>query len=161
MDAAPAEFLLRPYRPEDCPVLARLFRETVHAVCAADYAPAQLDAWAPGTADLAAWDRSFLAHDTWVAERGGQIVGFADMDPSGYLDRLYVHRDWQRRGVAAALCGHLERRCPAERLTTHASITAKPFFLAMGYRVVKAQWVERRGVMLQNFVMEKQRASHR
>ena len=161
MGAVPAEFLLRPYRPEDCPVLARLFHDTIHAVCAADYAPAQLDAWSSGTVDLAAWDQSFLVHDTWVATAGGEIVGFADMDSSGYLDRLYVHKDWQRRGVAAGLCDHLEQRCPSERLTTHASITAKPFFLARGYRVVKAQWVERRGVQLQNFVMEKRRIFHR
>lgn len=28
--------------------------------------------------------------------------GFADMDADGYLDRLYVHKDYQGRGVAAA-----------------------------------------------------------
>ena len=50
--------------------------------------------------DLAAWDVSFLAHRTLVAVEGETIVGFADMDGSGYLDRLYVHRDFQRRGVA-------------------------------------------------------------
>jgi GNAT superfamily N-acetyltransferase len=31
-----------------------------------------------------------------------RTVGFADMDADGYLDRLYVHRDYQGRGVAAA-----------------------------------------------------------
>lgn len=29
-------------------------------------------------------------------------VGFADMDADGYLDRLYVHKGYQGRGVAAA-----------------------------------------------------------
>ena len=28
--------------------------------------------------------------------------GFADMDADGYLDRLYVHKDYQGRGVATA-----------------------------------------------------------
>ena len=39
--------------------------------------------------------------------------------------------------------------------TTHASITAKPFFLKRGYRAVKEQKVERAGVFLTNYVMEK------
>ena len=112
---------IRPYRSSDCPALAELFYQTVHAVNARDYSPEQLDAWADGRVELAAWDASFRAHDTRVAVEGGVIVGFADLGPDGYLDRLDVHRDWQGRGVASALCDAL----PAAR-TTHASITARP-----------------------------------
>ena len=35
------------------------------------------------------------------------------------------------------------------------SITARPFFEAKGFNVIKEQIVECRGVMLTNFVMEK------
>ena len=146
---------IRPYRSPDCPELARLFYDTVHTVNARDYTPAQLDAWADGTVDLPKWDASFLAHHTLVAEIDGVIAGFADMDADGYLDRLYVHRDYQRRGVAAALCGGLERASNAKEFTTHASITARPFFEKRGYTVVKEQQVERHGVQLSNFVMRK------
>ena len=86
---------------------------------------------------------------------GETIVGFADMDGSGYLDRLYVHRDFQRRGVASALCDALEAASAAETFTTHASRTARPFFECRGWRVVREQTVLRRGVALNNFVMEK------
>ena len=148
---------LRPYRPEDCPALAHLFYETVHTVCAADYTPAQLEAWAPGSGpDLAAWDASFQAHTTLVAEIGGRLAGFGDLDPAaGYLDRLYVRRDFQRRGVATALCSALEQASRARPLSTHASRTAQPFFEKRGYRVLRSQQVERRGQQLENFVMEK------
>lgn len=148
---------LRPYRPEDCPALAHLFYETVHTVCAADYTPAQLEAWAPGSGpDLAAWDASFQAHTTLVAEIGGRLAGFGDLDPAaGYLDRLYVRREFQRRGVASALCDALEQASRARPLTTHASRTARPFFEKRGYRVLRPQRVERRGQQLENFVMEK------
>ena len=131
---------IRPYRSSDCPALAELFYQTVHAVNARDYSPEQLDAWADGRVELAAWDASFRAHDTRVAVEGGVIVGFADLGPDGYLDRLYVHRDWQGRGVASALCDAL----PAARIT-HASITARPFFERRGWHVVKEQQGERRG----------------
>lgn len=145
---------IRPYQPQDGPVLAALFYQTVHTVNAADYTPQQLSAWAPGQMDLAAWNRSLLAHDTLVAVVDTGIAAFADMDETGYLDRLYVHRDHQRRGLATALCDLLEGR-RAGPYTTHASITACPFFLRRGYQIIKKERVERQGVQLERFWMEK------
>lgn len=147
--------LLRPYRPADCPHLAQLFYETVHSVNARDYTPAQLDAWATGQVDLEEWNASFLAHFTLVAQEGTQITGFGDIDASGYLDRLYVHKDFQGLGTASAICDALERHYPVPSITTHASLTARPFFSRRGYRTIRRRTVERRGVLLDNFLMEK------
>ena len=146
---------IRRYRSEDCRRLTELFYDTVHSVNARDYAPEQLDAWATGQPDLEAWDRSLHAHESFVAEENGVIIGFGDIDQSGYLDRLFVDKDHQGRGVATALCDALEAAARAEHYTTHASITARPFFEKRGYRVVRQQRVERQGVSLTNFVMEK------
>ena len=93
--------IIRPYQTADCEALARLFYDTVHTVNAKDYTEQQLNAWATGTVDLEAWDRSLTAHFTLVAEENGVITGFGDMDSSGYLDRLYVHRDFQGKGIAS------------------------------------------------------------
>ena len=73
----------------------------------------------------------------------------------GYLDRLFVHKNHQRQGIATAICDELERAAIGKQITTHASITAKGFFLRRGYRVVKKQEVMRCGVLLTNFLMEK------
>ena len=146
--------LIRPYRAGEAGALARLFYDTVHTVNAADYSPTQLAVWATGTVDLARWEAAFLSRHTLVAEEGDTIVGFADMTAEGYLDRLYVHRDYQRRGAATALCDALESGCAAPVLTTHASITARLFFEKRGWRVVRRQQVLRQGVALTNFVME-------
>ena len=147
---------LRHYEPADCTAMAQLFHDTVHTVNARDYAPEQLDAWATGKVDLAEWDRSFRAHRTLVAVEGEQIVGFGDLDvEQGYLDRLYVHRDHQGEGIATALCDALEGAVSGRPITTHASITARPFFEGRGYRVVREQQVERRGAWLTNYVMVK------
>ena len=82
--ATPAQpFTLRAYEPGDCPAMAALFYDTVHTVNAADYTPAQRDAWADGRPDLAAWDASFRAHRTLVAVRDGEIVGFAGLVGAG------------------------------------------------------------------------------
>ena len=148
---------LRKYRPQDCAEITRLFYDTVHTVNAADYTEEQLDAWADGQVDLEKWNASFLEHDTLVAVEGETIVGFGDMDSTGYFDRLYVHRDFQGRGVATSIAHALEgfaHGLGAQRVTVHASRTARPFFERRGYRMLYAQQVERRGVLLENFAME-------
>ena len=53
-----------------------------------------------------------------------------------------------------ALCNALEEAA-AGPVVTHASVTARPFFARRGYRVLRAQQVECRGVTLANYVMEK------
>ena len=149
---------IRRYEPEDLGQITALFYDTVHAVNAADYAPEQLDAWADGAPDLDRWNGSLLVHHSLVAVEGRDlIVGFGDIDGTGYLDRLYVHKDRQGLGIATALCDRLERAVDALVITTHASITARPFFEGRGYRVLREQRVERHGVRMTNYVMEKRR----
>lgn len=147
--------VIRKYRSSDCEQLAELFYQTVHAVNARDYTKEQLDIWASGCMDLEEWDQSFLEHHTVVAVKNNVIAGFGDIDESGYLDRLYVHKDYQKQGIAAAICDELEKSVTADRITTHASITAKSFFEHRGYRAVREQQVLRDGVSLTNFMMEK------
>ena len=151
--------MIRAYRPSDCQELAQLFYETVHAVNAREYTPEQLDAWAPAPPDPAVWDASLRAHYTLVAVVDGKLAGFADLDPAaGYLDRLYVHKDYQGRGAAAAMAEALEGYALGRglrKVTVHASRTARPFFEQRGYRVLYAQQLERRGVPLEDFAMEK------
>lgn len=150
-----AELIIRKYESGDCARLAELFYQTVHSVNARNYTEEQLDAWADGQVDLAAWDRSFSEHYTAVAVLDGGIVGFGDIDRVGYLDRLYVHREHQRCGIASAICNVLEHEAGGKAVTTDASITAKPFFESRGYHVVRRQEVLRRGVLLTNYNMEK------
>lgn len=145
--------LLRSYRSADCEEMAKLFYDTVHEVNIRDYTAEQVSAWADGNIDLAAWEKSFSEHYTVVAEENGIIVGFGDIAGDGYLDRLYVHKNHQRRGIATAICDRLESFPDTDELTVHASITAKPFFISRGYSVIKEQTVVRRGVALTKFIM--------
>ncbi len=149
----PSGLTIRNYTPADCRSLLGLFYDTVHTVNAQDYSKEQLDAWADGRPDMEKWERSLKEHFTLVAELDGKIVGFGDIAPDGYLDRLYVHRDFQGMGIATALCDRLE--AGFSRVTTYASITARPFFMKRGYRALRENIVERGGVKLKNHLMEK------
>lgn len=149
---------IRKYKSTDCAEIAELFYNTVHEINAKDYTKSQLDVWATDKIDIVAWDKSFLEHNTLVAEENNIIVGFGDMDNNGYLDRLYVHKDYQGKGIATAITTELERQAEMHGVSifsTHASITAKPFFKKHGYHVVNENKVIRNGVELVNFIMEK------
>lgn len=151
------EKLLRPYRPEDCDEIIQLFRNTVHAVNAHDYSSEQLHAWAPEVIDRNKWAGTLGANFTVVMAYGTTIVGFGDIDASGYFDHLFVHKDFQGQGIAATIAKAIESHAgekKLERITVAASITAKPFFEKRGYTVLKQQQVERNGQILINFLME-------
>ncbi len=148
--------IIRTYRSTDCKELTELFYHTVHRVNAKDYTKEQLDAWATGQVDLKKWDQSLQEHYSIVAVDDNVITGFGDIDKTGYLDRLYVHSDYQGKGVATALCNQLESAVQ-QNIVAHVSITARPFFEKRGYQAVREQQVERRGIFLTNFVMIKQK----
>ena len=146
---------IREYQSSDCKELTELFYNTVHTVNTKDYTKEQLDVWATGQVDLKKWNQSLQEHFSIVAVEYGIIVGFGDIDRTGYLDRLFVHLDYQGKGIATAICNHLESAVQAN-IVTHASITARPFFEKRGYNVVKEQQVERQGIFLTNFIMIKE-----
>ncbi|NFM80121.1 GNAT family N-acetyltransferase [Clostridium botulinum] len=149
---------IRIYQSEDCREIVELFYNTVHSINSRDYNSAQLDVWAPKEIDIVSWDKSFSQHCSIVAEESDVIIGFGDLDATGYLDRLYVHKDYQGIGVATTIVSELENYAQENHIsivTTNASITAKPFFEKRGYEVIKEQFVERNGQFLKNFIMKK------
>ena len=106
-----------------------LFRNTIHAINIQDYNQSQLDAWAPEQIDKNAWWESLSKNIAYVAEYRGQIVGFGDMSYEGYFDRLYVHKDFQRKGIASTLIKKIEEQAMIagiQEVHTEVSITAKP-----------------------------------
>ncbi len=149
---------LRPYQSGDRQALAQLFGDTVRTVNRRDYSAPQIETWAAGQQRLAEGPDFFASLFTLVAEENGQILGYASMDDTGYLDHLFVHKDFQGRGAASALCAAMEQRAAAlglARVTVHASITAKPFFERRGYTILRRQQVPLRGQVLVNYAMEK------
>lgn len=148
--------IIRKYQVSDCKELTDLFYNTVHNVNAKDYTKEQLNVWATGQVDLEKWNESLQEHFSIVAVDDEIIVGFGDIDKTGYLDHLFIHADYQRKGIATVICNQLEQSVEGD-ITTHASITARPFFEKRGYKILKEQKVERQGIYLTNYLMIKER----
>jgi putative acetyltransferase len=150
---------IRDYEVGDAPEIVRLFFETVHSVNRANYSNERLEAWAASVPDPEEWHTRMAGRRTLVAEEGGEVVGFAELEYDGRLDMLYVRKDAVGRGVGRQLYEAVEREARGQGLGwifTEASITARPFFEQQGFRVVREQMVSRRGVSMTNFVMEKE-----
>ena len=81
---------IRRYKSVDLRQISRLFYETVHAVNIKDYTKEQINAWATGRIDLKEWDASFQRHITYVVTENDLVVGFGDIDRTGYLDKLFA-----------------------------------------------------------------------
>ena len=149
---------IRAYERTDAPEIVRLFYETVRSVNRSDYSREQVEAWAPEVPDAAEWHPRMAARKTLLAEENSQVVGFAELEEDGHLDTFYLRKDAVGRGVGGLLYRALEDEARTRglgRIFTEASITARPFFGRQGFRVVREQTVQRRGVGLTNFVMEK------
>lgn len=148
---------LRPYRPSDKRSLQVLFFDTVHAVNARDYTPKQLEVWAPTVPDREAWARLDVQH-CFVVEFRKTVVGFASLDPVGMVDFLYVHKDFQGRGIATTLLKQLERLARKKKhpaLQAEASITARIFFEKVGFMLVSEGKKEVSGLEFHTFLLEK------
>lgn len=86
------------------------------------------------------------------------IVGFGSITQNGYLDFMYVSKDYQRKGVAQKIYDELEnfaRTNCFDEIISDVSITAKPFFRRQGFEVVKEQQVDIEGIKLTNYKMQK------
>ncbi|MEO5688441.1 MAG: GNAT family N-acetyltransferase [Burkholderiaceae bacterium] len=149
---------LREFRLGDEPALRAVFESAIHEVAIRDYTQAQVDAWAPREVDPALWASRMRRLSPFVAELDGEIVAYADLQPSGYIDHFFVSAAAGRQGVGGQLMLCLNeqavKRGVAE-LTSLVSLTAEPFFAHFGFEVFERHVVKLRGAELRNAMMRK------
>ena len=149
---------VRDLQPGEEGVLWHLFYNTIHHVNVRDYSESQVCAWAPENCEPGIWEKKMHAISPFVAQIKEEIIGYSDLQSDGLIDHFFVHHEWQRRGVGRLLMTEIERRASLGRigqLETHASITARPFFEAFGFEVVREQEPDIRGVKLKNYFMRR------
>lgn len=156
------KILVRKIKNDEIDACIALFQATVHSINSKDYTTKELNAWAPlvepHLIDNYSYWEQLLTNISYVAEHNNSIIGFGDITNDGYLDRLFIHKDFQNCGVATAILNRLEEEARAQNIkeiTTFASITARQFFEKREFVVVKEQQWPIRGVKLTNFVMKK------
>lgn len=154
---------IRLFHELDAEQIAQLFHETVREINIRNYSSNQVKAWAPDDIHFRNWAKVCSERLTYVADDQGVIAGFGELELSGHIDCFYCHKNYQRMGVGRKIYCAIEAKAHElgiHRLYTEASITAKPFFLHMGFEIIREQQVERRGETFVNYSMEKFLLSH-
>ena len=103
------DMIIRTFHKEDLEQVLQLFYETVHTINAKDYNVLQLQAWAPDQLDRESWLKSLEKNISYVADYNGMIVGFGDYNEDHYVDRLFTHKDYQRKRIASYILQKLEQ----------------------------------------------------
>jgi putative acetyltransferase len=149
---------IRRYKVGEEERLWQIYHDTMHIINGRDYTAEQCERWAPAMPDMPKCIERTRAKNPFVAEEGGKMLGYAELENDGYIDRFYVAHDHQRQGVGRSLYEAIEQeaqRLAIPRLHARVSITAKDFFLRMGFRVVTEQRKVICGAVAPNFIMEK------
>lgn len=139
--------------------MQQLYIETIQSVCKNDYNKAQIEAWISGVKNTERWIAVIETQFVLLAIIKNQIAGFGTLKDGNYIDFFYIHRDFQRQGIADKILNELEieaRKHHSKIITSDISITAKPFFEKKGFIVKAEQKNIRLGVELINYKMEKQ-----
>jgi len=146
-------------RKNDLGEIQKLFVDTITSVCRDDYSSEQIRVWTSSVKNKDRWGKKILEEYFLVAENEAQIVGYASLEGVEHLDLLYVHKDFQRQGIASTLYELIEKEAitrGAVQLHSDVSITAKQFFIKKGFIVVEEQKKIIESVEITNYQMVKE-----
>jgi putative acetyltransferase len=150
---------LRPFLPQDAPMLAEIFRASIEGLTEDDYTPAQQDAWAAGADDLEAFAERLGKHLTLLATLNGSPVGFISLDAPTEIGLFYVHPAVAGQGVGRMLYDAVEKIAGSRgtpHLSVDASDTAREFFARRGFSAHQSNTVSVGNEWLSNTTMKKQ-----
>lgn len=143
----------------DIPELTQLYLDTILTINKKDYSAEEAEDWASCGNNPKRWEELISNLHFIVAENSEkQIVGFASIRNDGYLHSMYVHKDYQKQGVASLLYKEMEEFAHTNHLTkitSEVSITAKGFFEKLGFKTIEEQKRKANQLYLTNYKMSK------
>ena len=147
------------YNPKYSIQVTDLFYDTIHVISSADYTQEEIDIWAPTPINYEKWAQRLLKKQPLLVFSNNELVGFGELEIDGRIDCFYVHKQYQRKGVGRFLMENIENKAKKKgikKLHAKVSITAKPFFSAMGFISLKPNLAIKGKFMLKNYLMEKE-----
>ncbi len=151
-------FVIRKGKLNDLPEMKNLFVNTITEICKSEYDKQQISIWTSSSENDKRWNEMITDQVVLIAEYENKIVGFISLENGNYIDFLYVHKDYQRKGIAKKLYSAIEKealRQKQTKLSSDVSKTARPFFEKVGYEIVDKQIVIKKNVELTNYKMKK------
>lgn len=146
------------YKKEDLEDVVSLYKDCLERINSQDYTEEEIKALESSTENESHW-QFFLEKDhTLIAKEDDEIIGFANVGQTGFVDLICVEKEYLRQGIATELLSRLEEYAKEEGnnvVNTYSFITSKPFFESQGYDVISEQLQHYKGVAVMKYLMEK------
>lgn len=158
-----SQISLRLAKLRDLNEMQKLFVDTITTICKDDYTPEQIMVWTSSVENTQHWAHKLTSQYFLIAEIDNKIVGYASLESNDYFDFLYVHKDFQRRGIANRLYLEIEKEAIERKATvliSDVSKTARRFFEKMGFTIIAPQTNIINDVEIVNYKMNKQLLQH-
>ncbi|MCH7401149.1 GNAT family N-acetyltransferase [Belliella kenyensis] len=142
----------------DLDEIRKLFVNTIENICHADYDNSQIKAWTSSIENHQRWLDVINNQFTLVSISSGKITGFCSVAGGNHIDFLFVHHLHQGQGIAKHLYDLVESKAKEsgyKKLTAEVSKTARPFFQKVGFSTISENFIQRKGIELINYKMEK------
>ena len=149
--------MIRIFQPGDHVAIAEIFAAAIHEIASEVYTEEQCLAWCDREVDSACWQKRCELKRPFVAVADSEISGFLELDPDGHIDCAYINPKYQRKGIMTSMVRHAVDTCFAldiDRVYVEASICAKPMFEKLGFKTIRENVVNLKGVGLLNYEME-------
>lgn len=152
------EIEIRQATLEDIPYITSLFRDTIIHINSKDYSDKQISVWSSAANDIDKWEDLINTSYFIVAEHRDMIVGFAYLTKGYYFEGMFVHKDFQHKGIGTNLIRIIESQVidnGYEVIKSDVNITALPFFENEYYDVEKKQMKSFKGMNFENYLVSK------
>lgn len=143
---------------KDILALKTLYLDTILNVNKADYSQEEIEDWASCGEPLERWQELFRTYTFWVCEIENQPVGFTSVNEEGFINSMFVQKDFLRMGIARRLLQTVEEYAKEHSITelnAHVSITALPFFQRSGFVILYEQLQQAKSLKLKNYKVRK------
>jgi len=131
---------IRRYKTGEEEAVWQVYFRSTREVVSNEYTVEQVTRWAPDKIDLADLKNRLSEKNPFVAVDGSTVVGFAELESDGHIDRFYCLPEWIGKGVGGKLLDRLEeeaKKIGLKRIFAESSTLAIKFFIAKGFQVLE------------------------
>jgi GNAT superfamily N-acetyltransferase len=123
----------------DAVEIKKLHTRSVMALCQEDYTLEQLQGWVNGST-VEKYRLRLKKHRAYIAELDGKTIGYVRWNPeTSEMCSIFVDPEHVRQGIGTRLMEIAYQDALSQGVTDfwlNASLTAVPFYLAMGWQTV-------------------------
>jgi len=154
-----SDYSVRKYKIGDIEQVVNVYKRSVEEIGPEKYSPEQVRVWASYPDNIIEFNRALKSGYTLVAESSeGEIASFGSITSAAHISLMFTLKEHTGKGIAGFIYRKLEEYAiekGGKHITTEASLIALPFFEKQGFKVLEKETVERQGIALDRYKMEK------